>query len=227
LNFSRIIDTPHTTEQISAIWTAYHTAHTGGGYVCATVPLAAYERMTDVAMRYPYFVLPVSRPSADTTSTENSTACEFYVMQWAFYDPPPVPSALDVELAGLKGVEDGSRNPRTSTVLFAPLHEYKQRDTFTTPHLVLTHYTDLARTHGVVLLRGEITPSNDNDTAKARYLMSQQDAQMLAMGVQRFYLWGQGTNVGSESEEERLLKTFHEKPEQFDWKELLKYSMQI
>jgi len=38
--------------------------------------------------------------------------------------------------------------------------------------------------------------------------------------VQKFYLWGEGNNEG---QGERLLKLFHEKPEEFKWEDLLKY----
>jgi len=92
---------------------------------------------------------------------------------------------------------------------------------------VLTFYTDLAHSHGTILMRGEITPatagavSGASDVAQSggRHLLSQEDAQLLAMQVQRFYLWG-GDNEGKEREGERLLKAFHEKPEEFKWEEL-------
>jgi ATP synthase F1 complex assembly factor 1 len=156
-------------------------------------------------------------------------------MQWAFHDSPPVPSPandddIDSLLSGSlhrSHAEQGSHsNPRTSTVLFTPLREYKLRGTFATPYLVLTHYTDLAQTHGVVLLRGEITPYSAASAAGAaiqgvegQNLLTQHDAQRLAMALQRFYLWDQG-----KGDAERLLRLFHETPEQFEWTELLKYA---
>lgn len=100
------------------------------------------------------------------------------------------------------------------------------RNSFATPYLVLTHYTDLARTHGIVLLRGEITPGSGND---GRYLLSQEDAQILSMGVQKFYLWSDNKGVEQQdrSTGESILRTFHEKPSEFDWQEMLKYSTQL
>jgi len=241
LNLSRVFASPHTTDQVSALWTAYHAARTGGGYVCASIPLESYERMTQVAVRYPSFVVPVPRQGAipDTNNTgpsnETDPACEFYFMQWAFHDSPPVPSAADNDdidslLSGSLHHSPTQRgiisNPRTSTVLFTPLREYKLRGTFATPYLVLTHYTDLARTHGVVLLRGEITPYSAASAAgtaiqgvEGQNLLTQHDVHRLAMALQRFYLWDQGKD-----DAERLLRLFHETPEQFDWKELLKYA---
>jgi len=105
------------------------------------------------------------------------------------------------------------------------------RSTFATPYLVLTFYTDLSSSHGTVLMRGEITPATAGAVSGAsnisgserRYLLCQDDAQLLAIQVQKFYLWGKGNNEGEEREGERLLKVFHESPEQFNWEDLLKY----
>jgi ATP synthase F1 complex assembly factor 1 len=52
-------------------------------------------------------------------------------------------------------------------------------------------------------------------------MLSQDDAQLLAMEVQKFYLWG---TEGKGREAERLLKVFHERPEEFQWEELLKHA---
>ncbi|KAJ3008540.1 hypothetical protein NUW54_g3114 [Trametes sanguinea] len=52
-----------------------------------------------------------------------------------------------------------------------------------------------------------------------RFMLSQQDAQLLAIHVQRFYLW----NEGSE-ERAALMKAFHETPADFKWEELLKHT---
>lgn len=100
------------------------------------------------------------------------------------------------------------------------------RQSFATPYLVLTFYTDLASSHGTVLMRGEITPATAGAVAGSdaggRHMLSQEDAQLLAMEVQKFYLWGEGRAEGKEGE--RLLKVFHEKPEEFKWEELLKHA---
>jgi ATP synthase mitochondrial F1 complex assembly factor 1 len=108
-------------------------------------------------------------------------------------------------------------NPRLATVIFTPLLEYKLRQTFATPYLVLTFYSDLASSHGLVLMRGEITPSAAKESATGHYLLSQHDAQLLAHGLQRFYL------RGSNEEREKLLSDFHERPDTFKWEELLKH----
>jgi ATP synthase F1 complex assembly factor 1 len=109
--------------------------------------------------------------------------------------------------------------------MLTPLQEYKMRGSFATPYLVLTNYTDLAHSHGVVLLRGEITPPAAAGTAgvDGKYLLGQEDAYRLSMGVQKFYLWD--TDGGSDSlEREELVKAFHKTPDKFAWEELLKHA---
>ncbi|KAL0950647.1 hypothetical protein HGRIS_007435 [Hohenbuehelia grisea] len=229
LNLSKLVSTPHTPEQISALWTTYHASKSGGtgrGFVCASIPIDLYRKMAKVGAKYPTFVVALPReqqPPSDSTVTEReSTAYEFYFLQWIFHEAPPPPSATVDPFA--RRNQQPSPNPELSTVLFTPLQEYKLRGSFATPYLVNTHYTDLVSTNGVVLLRGEITPSAATapGSGDGRYMMTQEDAQMLSMAVQKFYLWDSGDK--GERDAERLLQIFHEKPEEFDWKELLKHS---
>jgi len=102
------------------------------------------------------------------------------------------------------------------------------REAFATPYLVLTFYTDLSSSHGIVLMRGEITPAThtavpgaiDVAGSERRYLLSQEDAHLLVMQLQKFYLW----EDGMQREGEKLLKVFHEKPQEFNWEDLLKHA---
>ncbi|KAF5375278.1 hypothetical protein D9758_000108 [Tetrapyrgos nigripes] len=231
LNLPRILSV--SPGQVSALWTAYHASRsegTGRGYLCATIPVELYEKMTAVGAKYPSFVLPVPRPqkNPDTPQGEQSQeemAHEFYYMEWGFHGAPKVPSASepDTFTAKPQSPEEDSANPQISTVLFTSLQEYKMRISFATPYLVLTHYTDLVKTHGIVLLRGEITPSSSGQG----YLLSQEDAQILSMGVQKFYLWDdkKGDDY-SESKGEKFLKAFHENPDSFQWNDMLEYGTQ-
>lgn len=226
LNIPRILSTPHTTEQISALWTAYHASRSGGtgrGYVCASIPLSMFRTMAKTGQQYPTFVLPLPRvqpedPSStpESSSGENEIAHEFFYLQWDFHAPPAVPPGSDDPF--VKPAESSS-NPSCATVLFAPLQEYKLRGAFATPYLVLTMYTDLATTHGLVLLRGDITPSSSGD----QYMLGQEDAQALTMSLQRFYLWDDKTDTAQITEGKRLLKAFHETPEKFEWQDLLRF----
>jgi ATP synthase F1 complex assembly factor 1 len=218
----------HTAEQVSALWTAFHASRSGGtgrGFICASLPRETYDSLLGVAQRYPKFVLPIPRAHATTSSdandnhSESNPAYEFYVLQWDFYHAPPPPLAsLDPfsPQVSPKG-DEPTTNPRLATAIFTPLLEYKLRQTFATPYLVLTFYPELASSHGLVLMRGEITPSAAKESGTGDYLLSQGDAQLLAHGLQHFYLWG------SSEEREKLLSDFHERPDMFKWEELLKH----
>ncbi|KAF8261824.1 ATP11 protein-domain-containing protein [Lactarius quietus] len=222
LNFERLLATPHTAEQVSALWTAFHASRSGGtgrGFICASLPRDTYDSMLGVAQRFPKFVIPVPREmTADDTDKGNSKkAYEFYVLQWDFYDAPPPPSASADLFAPKVPQGDKSQNSRLATAIFTPLVEYKLRQTFATPYLVLTFYPDLSHSHDLVLLRGEVTPTAAKEPSAGDYLLSQQDAQLLTHGLQRFYLWG------SSEEREKLLADFHERPGEFKWEDLLKH----
>ncbi len=180
-----------------------------------------YKSMATVATRYPSFIVPVPRARADSEPRgegERDSAYEFYYLQWDFHNVPPVPAATNDPFV----VPRPSNNPPISTVLFTPLQEYKSRMSFATPYLVLTHYTDLAETHGIILLRGEITPNSNvaGSDVDQKYMMTQSDAQLLSMAVQKFYLWDKdnGRSEGGE-----LLRQFHEEPAKFRWEDLLKH----
>ncbi|KAF9478027.1 ATP11-domain-containing protein [Pholiota conissans] len=230
LNLPRILATPHTADQISALWLAYHASRSGGtgrGYICATIPIDQFRKLEETGKRYPTFVVPIPRlqqvPANDESNSASTeeVAHEFYFLQWDFYPSPPIPSAFDDPFKKpVKSIAEGS-NPQSSTILFTPLQEYKLRGSFATPFLILTAYTDLAITHGIVLLRGEITPSPSNPE---HFLLSQSDAQILTLDLQKFYLWNGKSGLDEPAEGQRLLRAFHETPENFKWEELLKYS---
>ncbi|KAG1716768.1 hypothetical protein ID866_366 [Astraeus odoratus] len=236
LNLPKLLATPHTPSQISALWTAYHASRSGGtgrGFICASLPLEAYNTMMGVAKKYPVFVLPIPKQcKPETSDGDTTTAHEFYFLQWDFHPPPPQASATEPDpFQPAVSPSNDITLAQISTVLFTPLQEYKHRNSFATPYLVLTFYTDLSHSHGIVLLRGEITPSAattpavPGQEAAGQYLLSQVDAQLLAMGIQKYYLWGGRKNVEPcNSAAEELLIQFHEKPEEFDWQELLKHS---
>jgi len=156
----------------------------------------------------------------DARDGESNTAYEFYMLQWDFYHapPPPLPSP-DLFAPKLPPKEEKHSNPRLATAIFTPLLEYKLRQSFATPYLVLTFYSELVSSHGLVLMRGEITPSAAaaTNSTTGDYLLSQNDAQLLAHGLQRFYLWG------SSEEREKLLSDFYERPDAFKWEELLQH----
>ncbi|KAG8945060.1 hypothetical protein FRC04_001221 [Tulasnella sp. 424] len=247
LNLSAIASKPHTVEQISALWNLYHASRSGGtgrGYLSAVVPVESYNAMMERAKRWPMFVLPLPRPTAqdspapseDPNSSEQ-TPVEFHLIQWGMHPAPAVPSP-DPDSDLFTKPSSPSPNPPISTILFTPLIQYKLHQSYAPPYLILTHYTDLAHSHGVVLLRGEITPTSSvtvgSDQAAAsvdgKFMLSQTDAQLLALAVQRFYLpqvstatQSQGAEGGNDEAVE-LLRTFHESPADFRWETLLKFA---
>lgn len=185
-----------------------------------------FQKMLATGRAYPTFVLALPRvqaPEPGSTPNEENVAHEFYFMQWDLHASPTVPSADPF----VKSDTSSASNPASATVIFTPLQEYKLRQAFATPYLVLTLYTDLAASHGLVLLRGEITPSSTSGAGEERFMLSQEDAQLLAFSLQRFYLWNDGGDTAQSSQGERLLRTFHEKPEEFKWEELLEISKSI
>ncbi|KAG2160146.1 ATP11 protein-domain-containing protein, partial [Suillus bovinus] len=240
INVPRLMSTPHTAEQISALWTTYHASRTGGtgrGFICASVPIKLYNKMLIIGKQYPMFVMPVPRegsPAVSPEGQESAVAHEFYFLQWNFHAPPLPPSATGPDPFSRAPPSNAASLPQTATVLFTPLQEYKLRQSFATPYLILTFYPDFAQTHGIVLLRGEITPTAataaaipSQDTSTARFLLSQIDAQLLAMGVQKFYLWGnesEGNSQNGDQTAERLLRQFHEQPDEFNWADLLEHA---
>lgn len=119
--------------------------------------------------------------------------------------------------------------------LFTPLDQYKLHQNFAQPHLILTHYVDLAPSHGVVLMVGDITPS-PSDAEKG--IMSSQFAQMLVWRLQQFYGARSG-KIGEKSgvekvgerekreERSRLLRLFHEEPEKFEVERLIQLGKEL
>lgn len=222
MDIHKLLRTPHTKEQISTLWTAYHSSRSGGtgrGYLSASVPIPTYETILKNAKKYPNFVVAVPRLVDAAEEGKQENGYEFFFQQWAFHEASPIPSPSAIDTPLPEGALPPPSSHPLATVLYTPLLEYRLHQTFATPHLVLTLYPELSESHGVVLLRGEITPSTSG--APGQYLLSQNDAQLLAHGLQRFYLESED-NASKERVE--LLKTFNENPTQFKWEDLLKHA---
>lgn len=215
----KVLASPHTPKQIADLWVSYHALRADGsgkGYISASIPTEIYTEMASLAKQYSSLVVPLPRPKdANAPASENSDPYEFYFLQWDFHHSPPQPTPEQFSDPFYR-LPTSSPNPRISTIIFTPLQEYKLRGAYATPYLVLTNYTDLASTHDLVLLRGEITPSPSNPNG---HMLKQEDAHTLAMTLQKFFLWGDRGGQGKE-----LLKTFHERPEEFKWEELIEYA---
>ncbi|GAA6006986.1 hypothetical protein JCM11491_001467 [Sporobolomyces phaffii] len=185
-----------TSSALSQLWTTYHQAK---GFLSAAIPVETYLKMISNARKYPLFVVPLQRDVIGETpdGTQTDQAVEMHVLNWALL-PPPATVTEPV--------------PPPSTVLFTPLAEYKSRQEYAQPYLILTHYSDLAASHGVVLMRGETTPNVTLDDT---------EAQVLAVRMQLFY-HDKGSTSAIEHERQALLRAFHEEPDKFEWERLIK-----
>jgi ATP synthase F1 complex assembly factor 1 len=217
MNLDKIFETPHTQQQIATLWNARHASKPG--CLSAVIQADKYQNLIEVARRYPSFVLPLPREKPDSAEAPEGRDVtqrphEFYFLEWSFYNRPPDPR--DVPQFPFERLPNTASNrppnPPKSVLLFTPLGEYKLHNSYATSHLTLTNYTDLVQSHGIVLMRGDITPS-ENDSTRLR--MQSPEAQLLALAMQKFYLEG-----GSERGREILAK-FHEKPEEFRWEEVI------
>ncbi|CAO1615628.1 unnamed protein product [Parajaminaea phylloscopi] len=260
LDLDKILtDEAMTPAKIGELWTGYHSLK---GKLSAVIPAEAYERLVSTARKYPQFVLPLPRTivggdedgsasaasaedgdvkAAGLQSGEKKQGYEMQFMEWGFL---PGPAA-----------EGSAKVPPPTTVIFTPLAEYKLRQEFAQPLLVLTHYTDLAASKGVVLMRGDVTSAEEieanpagiaaAEAAKSKGAsqeeqerlkstpvqatatateggkgssggrMSEKDAQLLAMTMQRFYLPSTDKSDASSAERHEMLKAFHGEPESF------------
>lgn len=135
--------------------------------------------MVKVARTNPQFVLPLPRPGGGT---------EFFIIQWNFYDNDE------------------------STLIFTSLEEYKQKGSWAKPFLILTHWTDLVEPSEAALMRGEISSSTPPKAGPGMelpesYLLSVADAQLLVLGMQRFYHLQSGDDA-DRAERQAVLEGF-------------------
>ncbi|KLT45230.1 ATP11-domain-containing protein [Cutaneotrichosporon oleaginosum] len=220
INLPLILMTPHDQAQIAGIWNTYHTTHPtlSASFVSATIPKDTYTKMLELAKSDPHFVLPLPRAGKDG----EAGAYEMFYMQWLFHAPPPAPP--------LEGKPSAPLPPVTS-IIFTPLEEFKQAGEWAQPYLVLTNYPDLADSHGLVLMRGEISAQSAGGPPGAvdnpGYLLTQQEAQLLSLALQRFYCSDIAPpNENAKDQQERLkrkqaLRDFREKPEEWNWQGLV------
>ncbi|GJJ09389.1 hypothetical protein Clacol_003611 [Clathrus columnatus] len=192
MDLDKIMNRPHTFEQIGSLWNGYHSTK-GPGYLSASIPADTFTSLVETAKRFPKFIIPLERSS----SGNQDTGHEFYYLEWSFYRAP----------------NEGNNDQCQAVVLFTPLQEYKLRQEFAQPYLVMTHYPELIRTHQIGLMRGELSSSPNRP---GEFLLSQNEAQMLGVGLQKFYLAEEG------QASRKLLETFHQNKTEFHWEDLLR-----
>ncbi|KAG2172067.1 hypothetical protein INT43_001544 [Umbelopsis isabellina] len=91
-------------------------------------------------------------------------------------------------------------------VQFTSLLEYKTKGEEARPYLTISHFPELIKTKDIVLMKGEISDTK---------LLSVPNAQYLAFALQQFYVTGG-------DKKKQLLETFHSKPQEFDYNEVIK-----
>ncbi|KAK9899277.1 ATP11-domain-containing protein [Cystobasidium minutum MCA 4210] len=188
VDMAKLIEQP--AETVAKIWNGFHLMQgPESRTLSAVIPYEIYSKMEQIGRKYPQFVVPLPREVADENNAKREGA-EMHFMQWSF----------------LPGDPENPSVPAVSTVLFTPLALFKSQQTFAQPHLILTHYSDLVPSHGIVLMRGDLSENVATTPA---------DAQLLVLRLQQFYQDNHETRA-------KLLRTFHEDQAQFDVNELIK-----
>lgn len=201
------------TETITKLWAGYHTIK---NKLSAVIPADKYLEMLANARNYPQFVLPLPRQVIDEESASGSSkeAFEMQFLEWAV-----LPNTA------------GEGLPPAATTLFTPLAEYKLKQDFSQPVLILTFYTDLCQSNGIVLMRGEVSGLNEKTGKGGR--IDQAQAQLLALTLQRFYLPSSSVSTTAEDHASdkdacaKLLHDFHKRPEEFDVEELVNVAFRL
>ncbi|WWD06891.1 hypothetical protein V865_004988 [Kwoniella europaea PYCC6329] len=233
INLPLIHLTPHDANAISQIWTAYHTSHPtlSNSFLSATLPTAVYKSMISIAKQNPFFVLPLPRLTEPTGETQEAKKgevktdeYEMFYLQWIFH-PTSTASLPPSDATNPEPL------PLTSSVIFTPLEEFKKQGEWAQPYLVLTHYPELSQSHDIVMMRGEISPASASgpvgSTTNPGFLLSQQQAQLLALALQRFYCTSiQPQGESEKQKQDRLsranaLISFRERPEEWSWEGLV------
>ncbi|CDW99165.1 hypothetical protein [Sporisorium scitamineum] len=169
------------------------------------------------ARKYPQFVLPLPRQVIDEESEAAGTSKEAFEMQfleWAVVHNPAAQGA-----------------PPSATTIFTPLAEYKLKQDFSQPVLILTFYTDLSQSNGIVLMRGEVTGLNEKTGKGGR--IDQAQAQLLALTLQRFYLPSSSSTAAAQGPNDdasacaQLLHDFHKRPTEFEVEQLVNVAFRL
>jgi len=204
-----------SADEITKLWVAYHLSTSNPPRLGAVIPTGTYEEMIESARKYPSFVIPLAKssssPSPDTSNPAD-LPFEMQYLQWDFVKQPPEPNLPDFLKA-----KTTCTIPAT-IVMYTPLGEYKLRQSFAQPTLILTHYTDLADSHGIVLMRGDITPAS-NGSPK----ITPTEAQLMILRLQQFYHATVPPHHDQSVHQKRraLLHQFHHNPAHFQLPQLL------
>ncbi|CAH7689413.1 ATP11 protein-domain-containing protein [Phakopsora pachyrhizi] len=213
-----------SADTIVKLWTAFHLSNSSPNRLGAVIPAGTYRDMVGLAKKYPSFVIPLrksDKKDSHLNEFEANTAQEMIYLQWDLFCPP-TNSPIDVNSSPIPNpVPRESSSTSPTIVMFTPLAEYKLRQSFARPSLILTHYTDLIDSHKIVLMRGDITLSSE--TGKG--LLTATEAQLLVLRLQQFYCSSLSSLKSSpdpiHQARMNLLRKFHETPDVFEISELI------
>lgn len=190
--------------------------------------------MLAVATENPFFILPLPR-DADPDSKDTTVRTDEYEMfylQWIFHAAPAAVPTTPTD-GTTTGAATSRPLPRSSSAILTPLEEFKKNGEWAQPYLTFTHYPDLGHSHDLVLMRGEISaasaggPGGGGSLANPGWLLSQQQSQLLALAMQRFYCAdivpaSETPQLAQERKERRdMLAGLRDKPEEWDWTKLV------
>ncbi|WFD07251.1 Glucosaminyl phosphatidylinositol (GlcN-PI) nositol acylation protein [Malassezia vespertilionis] len=186
-------------DAVGKLWTAYHTMN---DKLSAVISASTYTAMLENGARFPSFVLPLPKRHVSTEDGPAENAFEMEFMQWIILPRSEHASASA---------------PPPSIVLFTPLAEFKLRQEYAQPSLILSMYPDFVDEKDIVLLRGEVSQHQMPGGGEGQPMMTQDEAQLLVMCMQRFYHLSDVPGIDTAAETRcKLLKVFHTRPEEFD-----------
>ncbi|KAI9739583.1 MAG: hypothetical protein M1834_006301 [Cirrosporium novae-zelandiae] len=174
-------------KEIEQIWRLRFASNPNS--LVATIPADTYYSIACTARQHPRFVLPLPHAKPSSASDfavkeeegdkreQQNVGAEIHYLQWTF------------------------PTPTTSTVLFTHLAEFQLRGEFAQPHTTITHHIDLAPSHGVVLMEGQVMENRGINADEARWLV---------MCLQRFYNYSGRAEKEAGKRRRELLERFSE-----------------
>ncbi|KAF2109054.1 ATP11 protein-domain-containing protein [Lophiotrema nucula] len=149
---------PLPSKEIQTLWHLRHASNAQSLHFA--LPSATFASLLSAAKRHPTFVLPLPKEvSVEQAPTQGAgQAAELHYLQFAH------------------------PHPKTTTLLFTSLAEFKLRGEYASPHTTITFHSELADSHHLVLGQGTVTENRGVSVDEARWLV---------MCMQKFYVVGE------------------------------------
>jgi hypothetical protein len=202
---------PHSPAQIRDIWAKYH--EDSPGRFAAVLTAAEYGRFRERAAAAPLLALPAFG-AGFTDKYEAFMLQVSGVVGWVGRDvrlraEPKIQGAFPQLNLNCRLCPPPRRRPRAQAqlpvLLATSLEDFKRRGAAAPPHLVVTHYPELANSKGLVLVRGDLVHVGGSLAGAA--------APSLLRRAYDYYL--------DDVKYKRYAEAFNERPAEFDWAALL------